>query len=98
MPRYSEKYYLQKDIYGAFVASSLDAGVFSKEALNWLYLNQALKEQQYLSSRIPVPKSNWASNVLPLLSNTRFQMATRMDRSSFEYICQRIQDDPIFQN
>lgn len=25
-------------------------------------------------------------------------MATQMNRTSFEYICQRIQDDPIFQN
>lgn len=70
MPRYSKKYYLPKDTYGAFVVSSLDSDIFSKEALSWLYLNQALKEQQYLSSRISVPKSSWASNVLSLLSDT----------------------------
>lgn len=42
MPYYGEKYYLQKDIYRAFMTSSLDSGIFIKEVLNWFYLNQAL--------------------------------------------------------
>ena len=44
MPRYSRKHYEKKDLYGLFIGSAVYSGRISNETLNWLYMNQALKE------------------------------------------------------
>ena len=45
MPRYSRKDYEKKDLYGLFIGSAVNSGCISDETLNWLYMNQALKEK-----------------------------------------------------
>lgn len=72
MPRYSKKHYESKDLYNLFIGSAVNSGSVFNEALNWLYMNQALKEQQYLFPQTSIPKSNWASDVLPFLSDLQF--------------------------
>lgn len=98
MPRYSKKYYERQDLYDLFIRSVVSSGRITNEALNWFYMNQGLKEQRYLLPRNAILKSNWATNVLPFLSDTRFQIALRMDRHNFQYIFRLIQNDPIFIN
>lgn len=98
MPRYSKKHYERQDLYDLFIGSVVSSGRITDEALNWLYMNQALKEQRYLLPRDAIPKSNWATNVLPFLLNTRFQVAFRIDRHNFQYISRLIQNDPLFIN
>lgn len=46
MPQYSKKYYLQRDLYEAFVETSISSGIFTNETLNWFYIYQVLKNQQ----------------------------------------------------
>ena len=98
IPRYSKKHYERKDLYNLFIGSAVSSGSIPNEALNWLYMNQALKEQRYLFPRTPIPKSNWAFDILPFLSNLRFRVALWIDRHSFQYICQLIRNDPVFSN
>ena len=50
-PRYSKKHYERKGLYGSFIESAINSGSISNEALNWAYMNQALKEQRYLLPR-----------------------------------------------
>lgn len=98
MPRYSKKHYKRKDLYNLFIGSAVNSGTVSNEALNWLYMNQALKEQRYLFPRTSISRSNWASNVLPFLSDLQFRVALRIDCHSFQHIRQLIQNDPVFSN
>lgn len=49
-------------------------------------------------SQIPVPKSNWASEILPKYSEPRWRIMTQMDLQSFKAILHLIQNNPIFQN
>ena len=70
MPRYSEKHYAQKDAQELFFMKLVETGWFTQEALKWLFVHESLKEQRYLYPRISIPKSTWATNVLPLLSDT----------------------------
>ena len=46
MPRYSKKYYERQDLYSLFIGSVVSSGKITDEALNWLYMNQGLKEQR----------------------------------------------------
>lgn len=61
-------------------------------------MNQGLKEQRYLLSRNAIPKSNWATNVLPFLSDIRFRVAVWMDGQSLQHISRLIENDPVFLN
>ena len=98
MPRYSKKHYERQDLYNLFIGSVVSSGKITDGPLNWLYMNQGLKEQRYLLPRNAIPKSNWATNVLPFLSDIRFRVAVRMDRQSLQHISRLIQNDPVFLN
>ena len=98
MPRQSEKHYIQRDLYNAYLAKLVNDGELSKDVLDWFCMHEGLKEQRYLHPRKSIPKSNWATSVLPNLSDSRFRTSVRMDRHSFHHVLQMIEDDPVFQN
>ena len=96
MPRHSEKFYAHKETQELFEMKLVETGGFTQEAMQWLFVHKSLKEQ-HLYPRI-IPKSTWATNILPRLSDTRFRRVLRMDRHSFQHVLQLIQTDPIFEN
>ena len=100
MPRVSCKVQLERDLRCLYflhdaTASSSDE---SDEALNFLLLAEGIQEQRYLTPRLFVPKSNWASAVLPNLSDDRFRSLLRMNRFSFDHVLGLIRNDPVFFN
>lgn len=99
MPRHGPRYYLLQDLKAMLVASLADAEeVDEEEVMNWILLLEGVKDQRYLTAREGIPKSTWATTILPDLSDTRFRKFIRMDRASFRHVVALIRNDPIFQN
>lgn len=93
-----EKFYAHKETQELFKMKLVETGGFTQEAMQWLIVHKSLKEQRFFYPRITIPKSTWATNILPRLSDTRFRRVLRTDRHSFQHVLRLIQTNPIFEN
>jgi predicted DNA-binding protein YlxM (UPF0122 family) len=105
MSRVSSKMRVQKDLRLLFLITSIESNDVLEsdeneddETLTYLFLFEKLKQQRYLSSRVSVLKSNWASSILFKLSETRFRDYVRMSRHSLNSVVYLIKNDAVFQN
>ena len=58
MPQHSEKHYIQRDLYNAYLGKLVDDIKVNKNVLDWFYIHESLKEQRYLHPRKSISESN----------------------------------------
>jgi predicted DNA-binding protein YlxM (UPF0122 family) len=100
MPRISIKVQTQRDLNRLFFIQNCTATTQneSDEILNYLTLIENLQQQRYLSLRLSVLKSNWASIVLFYLSKNRFRSFVRMNHFFFDHVVDLIDQDLVLIN
>ncbi len=98
MSRTTEKQRCRQQIWAKYLHEFRQKGRNHVNTERWFRIHKGFSQQRYMISRISVPKSNWASEILPKYSEPRWRVMTRMDPQSFKAILHLIQDNPIFQN
>ena len=98
MPRSTKKQELLAELEAYFI-TLLAANAPLAELIRCLATYESVKEHRYSIDRFMVPKSlEWVHQVLPELSEERFRVYTRMNRSSFAYVLSLIEDHAVFHN
>lgn len=98
MPRLTDKETQRRELWALFVAHGSKYGWTHPETRRLLMLHEGFTEERYMHPRQPVPKSNWAAQVLPQYSEERWRTFTRMEPTSFQFVLDLIKDNHIFTN
>ena len=98
IPRISNKEKQRREIFHLYVKSRFRHGNSHRITKRWRAYLEAFVEERYMEPRVRVPKSDWARDILPQYSDTRWRSFARISPESFRHILGLISNNSIFYN
>ncbi len=98
MPRTSNKERYRREIFNLYIHSYATRGSKHPKTRRLLAIHGGLLEERYIEPRVMVPKSDWATTILPQYSDSRWRSFSRMSPESFKHIASLIEGNNVFHN